>query len=438
MIRAAVSGLILLLLLSPCASPAQEETAATAGAAESALPNFGARTVPGESAVDLADFVASSMAATGSAPDLAQVRTSDGELRTMTAAEIFVLLARTAYLWRATGALPETVPITPDQVSPPVLDAEDLVLPPEDLEVGREVPTEQFLSQSAAVVRWADRLQVIPTAVWVDGKRLSAAEYLAGLAVCVSYAYWEGELSDSIFLPAYAPPTSWARESEPYAEAEYAQEEEQPAGEEALYETAEASGYGEEEGGESAGEYAAPLEALEGQEEQFPTEEESWAGEGLGEEWWGEEEAWGQEYGAGLGEEEEPGGYEEETWQDESGEQVWEEQYPEDFEEWEEPQGPEPEVAPKLMVIPEPGDTVSGIVDMVASYSGPPARFVIFTFDGKVEVMMNTPPYSARWDTSKLEPGVHQVRIQVFGEDEQALIDQTSAYAVVAPAAGGS
>jgi len=438
MIRSAVLGLILLLLLSPGASLAQEEPPATAGAAESVLPDFGARTVTGESVVDLADFVSSSMEATGSVPDLAQVRTADGGLRTMTAGEVFVLLARATYLWRTTGNLPETVPITPDQVSPPVLDAEDVVLPPEDLDVGRQVPTEQFLGQCPAVVRWADRLQVTPTAVWVDGRRLSAAEYLAGLAICVGYAYWEGELSDTIFLPAYAPPTSWAKEAKPaYAEADYAQAEEQPAGEEPLYGTAEASEYGGEEAAGSAGEYEsaeAPLEELEGQEEEFPTEDEGW----------GDEQTWGEEYGAGTTDEAEFGEYEEEVPEEELGEQAWEEEYPEDFEEWEEPQGPEYEIAPKLMVIPEPGDTVSGIVDMVASYSGPPAKFVIFTFDAKGEAMMNTPPYSSRWDTSKLEPGTHQVRIQVLGEDEQALIDQTSAYTVVAPApkkppeAGGS
>jgi hypothetical protein len=434
MIRAAVSGVMLLLLLWPCALAAQEEAAATAEAAESVLPDFGARTVPGESVVDLADFVSSNMEATGSVPDLAQVRTADGELRTMTTAEVFVLLARAAYLWRTTGNLPETVPITPDEVSPPVLDAVDVVLPPEDLDVGREIPTEQFLGQCPAVVRWADRLQVIPTAVWVDGKRLSAAEYLAGLAVCVSYAYWEGELSDTIFLPAYAPPTSWAKEAEPsYAEAEYAQAEEQPAAEEPLYATAEASEYGAEEAAELAGQYESaevPLEELEGQEEEFPIEEDL-----AGEDWWGEEESWGEEYGAGLTQEEEFGEYEEEPPEEEVGEEeVWAEEYPEDFEEWEGPQGSEYEIAPGVTVIPEPGDTVSGIVDMVVSYSGPPAKFVIFTFDAKGEAMMNTPPYSSRWDTSKLEPGTHQVRIQILGEDEEVLIDQTSAYTVVAPA----
>ena len=249
-----------------------------------------------------------------------------------------------------------------------------------------------------------------------------------------------GELSDTIFLPAYAPPTSWAKEAKPaYAEAEYAQAEEQPTGEEPLYGTAEASEYGGEQPAESAGESGnveVPLEQLEGQEEELPIEEEALAGEGAG---------WGEEYGTGASGEEGLGSYQGEPPEEgvaEAG--VGEEEYPEDFEGSEEPQGSEYEIAPMLTVIPEPGDTVSGIVDMVVSYSGPPAKFVIFTFDAKGEVMMNTPPYSSRWDTSKLEPGTHQVRIQVLGEDEGVLVDQTSAYTVVAPApkkppeAGGS
>jgi hypothetical protein len=403
MIRAAVLGLILLLLLCPSACTAQQEAAATTDATQSDLPNFGARTVPGEAIVDLADFVDGNLAATGSVPDLAQVRTADGELRTMTAAEVFVLLARTAYLWRTTGAMPETVPITPDEVTAPVLDVEDAVLPPEDLEVGREVATEQFLAQCPAVVRWADRLQVIPTAVWVDGKRLSAAEYLAGLAVCVSYAYWDGQLSETIFLPIYAPPKSWGPEVEPaYANAEYAQAEE-AGGEQPLAEGAEASQY------------------AEGEEAQYADESESGGSPG-------EQSPEGYEEEGGLAQEEYLGGYEEAAPQE-----GVEEEYAPEPEAHEETGEPAAEVAPKLAVIPEPGDTVSGIVDMVASYSGPPARFVIFTVDAKADIIMNSPPYSYRWDTSALKPGTHQVRIQVLGEDDRVLIDQTSAYTVVAP-----
>jgi hypothetical protein len=71
-------------------------------------------------------------------------------------------------------------------------------------------------------------------------------------------------------------------------------------------------------------------------------------------------------------------------------------------------------------------------VDLVASYAGPPERFVIFTLDARNEVIRNFPPYSYRWDTHGLEPGIHTVRVQVLGADDKVLADQTTAYLVVA------
>ncbi|MFB3881845.1 MAG: Ig-like domain-containing protein [Armatimonadota bacterium] len=419
MMRAALLG-VLLLLLSASVGLAQEPAATSSDAAESGLPDFGARTVAGEAVVDLADFVSSSLAASGSVPELAQVRTADGEFRTLTAAEVFVMLARTAYLWRTVGELPETVTITPDDVTPPALDAEDLVSPP-DPDFGREVPTEQFLAQSPAVVRWVDRLRVIPTAVWVNGSRLSAADYLAGLAICIGHAYWDGELADSIFLPVYAPPQSWVAEAQTeYAGREYAGEE-ASEGEEPLYGGMQES----VSSGEGDGEYSEEAQPIE------PSELEQLEGQG-------EEEGWDSDYDTGY---DEDGGddwaYEEEEgapddYQDGAGDEG-ETEYAPEAEGYEEPAPPPPAIPVRLAVSPEPGDTVSGVVDLIASYSGPPARFVVFTIDSRSDVIMDAAPYSYRWDTTELEPGAHQVRVQVLGEDDAVLADQTSAYTVAAP-----
>jgi hypothetical protein len=363
MIRRAVLGLVLLLALSPAICFAQAESQTAPAEAEEALPTFGAHLVSGEAVVDLADFVSSYLEEAGTVPDMAQVQMADGSMRSLSAAEAFVLLARTAYLWEMGGALPETVPISPDQITPPVLDLEDVIVPPSDPEEGREVPTEPFLGQCPAVVRWVDRLQVVPTAVWVDGQRLSASEYMAGLAICVSYAYWEGELYASVFLPPHAPPQSWSGETPP------------------VY----------SEGGSA--------------------EEEAWQGAG--------EEEYGEEYG---GEEE---GYEE------AGATPTEPLYGE---------APQPayEGEPTLAVLPEPGATVSGLVDVVASYAGPPPRFVVFDVDARSSVIINFLPYVYRWDTSALTPGTHTVRVQVLGDEDRVLADQSTAYEVVPPEGEGS
>ncbi len=395
MIRGAALGVIVLTLLFASACIAQD--AAGQQADEAALPNFGISAAPGEAVVDLADFVSSTLDASGTIPDLVQVRTSDGELRNLTAAEAFVLLARATYLWRTAGSLPQSVPISPGEISPPVLDSQDLVAAPTDSAVGREIPTEQFLSQCAAAVRWADRLRVIPTAIWVDGNRLSAAEYMAGLAICLSYAYWEDQLSDTIFLPAYAPPVSWVGETEAQSEAtghETFAEETSSAATESSYEE-EASGY-EEQAGEAA---SYGNESLAG-EQQYDEQ--------------------------GLVNGDDQGSYGDGEW--DSGESYEAEAFEPGTEEY-----VEPEIPPRMEITPEPGDEVRGVVDLIVSYSGPPASFVVFTIDGKGEVIMNSPPYSYRWNTASLKPGPHQVRIQVVGADDDTLLDQSNAYIVVAP-----
>lgn len=359
-------GVTLILLIVPSMCFAQAPTAfgdLGQSEAEAQLPDLASRTVPGEAVVDLADFIAEYLSETGRVPDLLQVETAAGALRTMSAVEAFVLLARTTYLWQFNGSLPETVPIAPDMVSLPVLDPEDVVAPPRDPEAGREISTDAFLAQCPAVVRWVDRLQVVPTAVWVDGERLSAAEFLAGLAICVSYAYWEGQLYDSLFLPVYAPAQSWIVDVEPVDEVESAFPAEDLWVEDVAAEPAEDSSgtYWEEEGFFEE-EAEAPRAPLYG-----PAEEPVYQGR------------------------------------------------------------------PTLTVYPDPGASVSGIVDVIASYSGPQERFVIFVFDTNAEVMMNFPPYGYRWDTTSLEPGVHTVRVQVLGDEDAVLADQTSAFVVTAP-----
>jgi hypothetical protein len=367
MTRSAALGFALLLLSLSSLCSAQTADGSFAGgqpALPSDLPSFDPHVVPGESVVELADFVTGYLAETGALPDFAQVRTADARLRGISMADAFALLARTAYLWQATDQLPATVPIAPDEVSAPVPDFEDLPTAESDAETGVEVSTEQFLSVCADTVRWIDRLRVIPTAIWVDGVRLSAAQYLAGLAICIQYAYWEGELYDYLHLPDYSPPQAWI-----------------PA--------------------ELSGPLRQPAQSYE----------EQWVDETS----WLEESApvWTPAAPAGL---EEQGQLQ--------GQALGPLPVPaaRDMIAW---------IEPELALYPEPGTTVGGIADLVASYSGPPERFVIFEMDGRSQVIKNFPPYSYRWDTSGLTPGVHTVRVQVLGDGDAVLIDQVNAYTVV-------
>jgi len=89
--------------------------------------------------------------------------------------------------------------------------------------------------------------------------------------------------------------------------------------------------------------------------------------------------------------------------------------------------------APKLTLLPTPGSKVSGVVDLVVGYSGPPAEFVTFGVDGQTRAITNAPPYGYRWDVTKLKPGKHEVTVKAYGESNVEIVAQVSSYAVVAP-----
>jgi len=360
MLRTLVAVLLLLGLLAgwACAQTPGAEAGLPEEAQAGQLPDLSGQAVTGEAVADLADFICGCLDDGGTVPDWASVQTVNGRPRRVSAAEVFILLARTVYLWNSSGELPATVPITPQDVNPPQLDAEDVPQGEFDPESGREINTEDFLGWCGDTVYWVDRLHTIPTAVsLVDGERLSAAEYLAGLAICVQYGYFEGDLLDHIFLPAYAPPQAWVKAFQAEAPEEVTTEE------------------------GAVGEEGAAAETS--------------AGEGVA--------------ATPVGLEEEPAPEEEQQ-----------------------PEYPNP----TLVLLPEPGKQVSGVVDMLAVYSGPPADYVIFGADGRTKTMTNTLPYTCRWDTSALAPGSHAFRVRIYGEEDALLIDQVSAYTVVPPKPG--
>ncbi len=356
MLRTLVAVFVLLGLLAgwACAQTPGAEPAPAGELDAGQLPDLSDQAATGQAVADLADFICGCLNDSGTVPDWASVQTVSGRPRRVSAAEVFVLLARTVYLWNSSGEIPATVPITPQDVNPPQLDAEDIPQGEFDPESGREINTKDFLGWCADTVYWVDRLHTIPTAVWlVDGERLSATEYLAGLAICVQYGYFEDDLLDYIFLPAYAPPQSWVKAFQAAAPEQVAAEEGVVAEEATAVEPAASE--------EASAAPAGPEGALAPEEEQP--------------------------------------------------------QYP----------------SPSLVLLPEPGKQVSGVVDMLAVYSGPPADYVIFGVDGKTKTITNAPPYTYRWDTSALAPGSHAFRARIYGEDDVLLIDQVSAYTVVPP-----
>jgi hypothetical protein len=384
-----IASLILVLLVTASVCRAQTpgldtgsqdqtytQAAPAAEASAPAAPAVSNAEATGQSVVDLAKFISAYLADTGRLPDLVQVKTGTGNLRVLSTAEAFVLIARTADLWRTNGERPSAVPITPTDVQRPYLKPEDIPQANVDVSVGQEVSTEAFLMLANATVRWVDQEYRLPTSVFVDGERLTAAQYLAGLAICVEYADSRGGLDDTIFLPEFGPPLGWIETAS------------------AAQTPGEGSGEGEAAAAGSGGDSAAGAEQ--------GTPEQS-AGDQAAAENAAPKQPTVMEPMAPLAAEEEP--------------------------------GVAPQERPRLTVFPEPGRTVSGVVELVASYTGPPAKFVMFSIDNITRAIMNIPPFGYRWNTSALPPGSHSVGVQVLGEGNVVLLNQVSAYTVVAPKA---
>jgi len=298
--------------------------------------------IPGRSVADLAHALSTRLGDNGALPEWGRVALPAGGRQRLSAADMFVLLARAAQAWHTDGALPTSVSLRPGATDPPILDPQDYPDPQVDLEKGREVNADALLSFVADTLRWADRFQRLPTAVWVNGARLSAAEFMAGLAVCLDYASANGELGDTVFLPDYSPPLSWAEHTD-------------------LVAASQASAQtGEEASAESTPRYGMTPPLL------------------------------------GLN-------------------------------------ASAPRVAkPQLALLPAPG-TVSGDVDLVVSYSGPPVAFVTFMVDGKTRAIMNHAPYGYRWRTAEVSPGKHQILVRAFGDNDAEVTAQTATYVVAAP-----
>jgi hypothetical protein len=99
-----------------------------------------------------------------------------------------------------------------------------------------------------------------------------------------------------------------------------------------------------------------------------------------------------------------------------------------------EEEAPSPPAEATLFLAPDPKEAVSGAVDLIASYSGPPAKFVTFLVDDVAKAITNTAPYWYRWDTTRLPPGPHRVRVRVLGQDDIEIASMEATYTIAAPA----
>lgn len=172
----------------------------------------------GVSVADMAQFVAGVASDSGGVPDWAQARTTAGRLQRLSATDAFVALARALAAWDASGQFPESVTIAVGGVTPPVLATGDLPDPKREPLPQQEVVSDLFVSQVTEALRRIDQFHLLPTALGVGGKRLSAAQTLDCLAVVVDYAFRNGKLDEALYVPDVTPPPMWVAHTSIIAE----------------------------------------------------------------------------------------------------------------------------------------------------------------------------------------------------------------------------
>ncbi len=337
-------ALVMVLGIAVCVGLAPRAWSQTSGDAQLDR-EAGVIDVTGASVAEMAGFIVGVLQESGTVPDWLQVKTTEGRVQRLSAADGFVVLARLMRQWDIDAHLPESVPVAVGAVSPPVLSVADL---PDEIDGDAEpraVATDLFVAQSAEVVRRLAQFRMLPAAVWVDRDRLSAQDYMAGMAIAIDYAYRNHKVEPAIAIACFNPPPAWTAHTELYAE------------------------YVEEE----------VAEGDAGLQEETPTADR----------------------GLALP-----------VRVDASGSPV----------------------GATLSLLPDTKATVTGTIDLVASYSGPAPKFVTFTVDQLVKAIVNTAPYGYRWDTSRLSPGPHRVKVRVLGDGEAEIASVEATYTVAAPA----
>jgi len=151
----------------------------------------------------LADVIARALATDGRIPAQAAATLSDGRRETLSAARLFVLLARFLGNGYEEGMTPEYAPLPP-QTTGPLERAQ--ALPPQQESV---IATADLLAQTRATADVAEGTGHLPTAIWVAGLRLTPPQFMGAMATLLQHAAYEGEVPEQVVVGPYLPPAEW-------------------------------------------------------------------------------------------------------------------------------------------------------------------------------------------------------------------------------------
>jgi hypothetical protein len=175
--------------------------------------------VPGPSLIALADSLWAEVSETGVVPEMMRLTLAAGREEEIAAPLAFSLLVATINLWRGQGLFPSQVLLPPAVPAPPQLDPQDILPRPSDPGrlPARQLAAASLMYQCPAVGQWILRTGALPTAVWIDGERYSAAEFFTAMAQLIQQASRRDRLPASLTVRRCAAPRSWSAEPRPAA-----------------------------------------------------------------------------------------------------------------------------------------------------------------------------------------------------------------------------
>ncbi|UCH34669.1 MAG: hypothetical protein JSV65_19475 [Armatimonadota bacterium] len=163
----------------------------------------------------VADVVARGLARDGRIPTGAAVTLSDGRREPLSAARVFVLLARFLGNGYEDGMTPESAPLPPQTIGP--LERTDQT---SDVRQEQVISAADLLAQARPTADIAEGTGHLPSGVWIEGVRLTPAQFMGALATLLQHAAYTGEVPEQVAVAWCLPPLGW--ETAPAAPADRA------------------------------------------------------------------------------------------------------------------------------------------------------------------------------------------------------------------------
>lgn len=167
-----------------------------------------ARTVSGSEALQMALSAAATVESSGEIPDRIYMRRgSSGSIR-MSADDALVFFCRLLAGWQEASALPQRVELPRGAVG----SRRAARTSPRTTDGGPDMPslsTASLARQCRSAVSLVGRLGSVPQGVWVDDQRLSAAQFMGAVVMCLAAGARTNALPEKATVPSWRGPSGW-------------------------------------------------------------------------------------------------------------------------------------------------------------------------------------------------------------------------------------